>query len=274
MEKWTRFEELLRAQGKVAVAFSGGVDSALLVKLAVDLLGAENVLALTAVTQLQARRELDEARAIARLAGARLIEVPIDALGVPEVAANPADRCYHCKLNIFTTLKARAAAEGFPVLLDGTNASDRGDYRPGHRAVRELNVLSPFDGADITKAEIREKSHASGLPNWNAPAAACLASRIPYGTALDAETLRRVEQAEDALIGRGFLGCRVRVHGPVARIEAPAQDIVRLAGPEVREELVARFKELGFDYVSLDLTGYRMGSLNSTLTNGENIGNR
>ena len=130
-------------------------------------------------------------------------------------------------------------------------------------------MLSPYDRADITKAEIREKSQSLGLPNWNAPAAACLASRVPYGTALDEETLRRVARAEEALLSRGFRGCRVRVHGPVARIETPADDIARLAAPDVREGLTNELKALGFDFVALDLTGYRMGSLNSTIEKEE-----
>ncbi len=269
MGNWKAFEDDIRGLGKVAIAFSGGVDSALLVRLCADLLGPPNVLALTAVTQLQARRELGEARDIAALAGVRLVEVELDALAVPEVRANPTDRCYHCKRNIFTTLLTYARQEGFEALLDGTNASDRGDYRPGHRAVKELGVHSPFDRADITKAEIREKSQSLGLPNWNAPAAACLASRVPYGTALDEETLRRVERAEEALLARGFRGCRVRVHGPVARIETPADDIARLAAPDVREGLASELKALGFDFVALDLTGYRMGSLNSAIEKEE-----
>ncbi len=265
MEKWKRLDALLQARGRVAVAFSGGVDSALLVRLAADALGGVNVLALTAVSQLNPARETAAARDIAALCGVRLIEVSIDALAVPEVAANPADRCYHCKRAIFGQLMQVAHAQGFPWLLDGSNASDRGDYRPGKRAAQELGAISPFDACDITKAEIREKSHALGLPNWDAPSAACLASRIPYGTALTNTNLQRVEAAEDALIALGFLGCRVRLHGDIARIEAPEDDILRLAQEPVRERLLAAFAPLGFAFVTLDLAGYRMGSLNAAL---------
>jgi uncharacterized protein len=176
---WNDLERIIKSQGRVAVAFSGGVDSALLLKLCADALGAGNVLALTAASELNPARELDSARQIAALCGVRLIEAPIRALDVPEVRANPRDRCYHCKKAIFATLKAIGELEGFHVLLDGSNASDRGDYRPGKKAAVELGVVSPFDMADITKAEIRQKSHELGLPNWSAPAAACLASRIP-----------------------------------------------------------------------------------------------
>lgn len=262
MSKWEDYDSIIRAQGRVAIAFSGGVDSALLLKLCTDTLGATNVLALTAVSELNPARELASAREIARLCGARLIEAPIHALDVPEVAANPRDRCYHCKKAIFGTLLSYANREGFTVLMDGSNASDRGDFRPGKKAAMELGVISPFDRAEITKAEIRQKSHELGLPNWSAPAAACLASRIPYGTKLTVETLRQIEKAEDALIALGFIGCRVRLHGTVARIEAPQADIARLAGEEMRSALLAALKPLGFDFVALDLDGYRMGSLN------------
>ena len=260
--KWNDVMACIQSQGRVAVAFSGGVDSALLLKLCVDALGADNVLALTAVTELNPARELKSARAIAAQCGAKLVEVSIDALRVPEVAANPRERCYHCKKAIFGKLKATAECDGFTALLDGSNASDRGDFRPGKQAARELGVLSPFDLADVTKQEIREKSHALGLPNWDAPAAACLASRIPYGTALTSEALKRVEKAEDALIALGFIGCRVRLHGSVARIEAREADIARMASDAMRAQLLEKLKPLGFDFIALDLDGYRMGSLN------------
>jgi uncharacterized protein len=259
---WNKVIEVIKEQGRVAVAFSGGVDSALLLRLCADALGVENVLALTAVTELNPARELNAARQISALCGVRLLEVPINALAVKEVRENPRDRCYHCKRAIFGTLKAVAVREGYPALLDGSNASDRGDYRPGKRAAIELGVVSPFDQADITKDEIRAKSQELGLPNWGAPAAACMASRIPYGTELTEDALRRVEKAEDALIALGFAGCRVRLHGNVARIEASRADISRLADYETREALLAEIKPFGFEFIALDLEGYRMGSLN------------
>lgn len=264
MGNWQDFEHIIIKQGRAAIAFSGGVDSALLLRMCADALGGENTLALTAVSELNPARELDSAREIARLCGTRLIEVPIKALDVPEVKANPTDRCYHCKRAIFGTLKAVAEKEGFAVLMDGSNASDRGDYRPGKKAAVELGVVSPFDMAGITKPEIRAKSQELGLPNWSAPAAACLASRIPYGTALTGEALQKVEKAEDALIALGFTGCRVRLHGDVARIEAPQADIGRLAAEETRAAVLVALKPLGFGFVALDLDGYRMGSLNTS----------
>ncbi len=263
MGNWSKAIEIIKEQGRVAVAFSGGVDSALLLRLCADTLGEGNVLALTAATELNPARELNAARYIASLCGVRLVEVQVKALDVKEVRENPKDRCYHCKRAIFGTLKAVAEREGFPVLLDGSNASDRGDYRPGKRAAMELGVVSPFDLADITKQEIRSKSLELGLPNWDAPAAACLASRIPYGTHLTGEALRRVEKAEDGLIALGFVGCRVRLHGNVARIEASMVDIARIADYETREAVLAAMKPLGFEFVTLDLEGYRMGSLNT-----------
>lgn len=262
MDKWTDCINIIKTQGRAAVAFSGGVDSALLLKLCANTLGAENTLALTAVSELQPMRELETARRIAAACGARLIEVPISALDVPEVAANPRDRCYYCKRNIFGTLLSIACSEGFNVLLDGSNASDRGDFRPGKKAAQELHVVSPFDLADVTKAEIRQKSRELGLPNWDAPAAACLASRIPCGTKLTVEALKRIEQAEDVLIALGFAGCRVRLHGNIARIESPRQDLARFTEETNRAALIAALKPLGFDFVTLDLEGYRMGSMN------------
>ena len=269
MGKWQEFEARLKGLGRVAVAFSGGVDSALLVRLAADVLGADNVLALTAVSQLNPARETTLARDIAGGCGVRAIHVTIDALAVPEVAANPPDRCYHCKRAIFGTLMNVARAEGFPWLLDGSNASDRGDYRPGKRAAVELGAVSPFDECGITKAEIRQRSHELGLPNWDAPSAACLASRIPYGTALTAADLHRVEMAEDVLIALGFTGCRVRLHGNIARVETPPDAIFQLAQEPVRERLLAALEPLGFDFVTMDLRGYRMGSLNALVQTEE-----
>ena len=262
MDKWKICTDIIREHRRVAVAFSGGVDSALLLRLCADALGTGNVIALTAVSELNPARELNAARQIAAFCGVRLIEVPINALGVPEVAANPRDRCYHCKRAIFGSLMAVAVSEGCTALLDGSNASDRGDYRPGKKAAVELGAVSPFDLADITKDEIRRKSRELGLPNSDAPSAACLASRIPYGTALTVEALRQVEKAEDALIALGFIGCRVRLHGGVARIEAPRADIPRLASQETRAAVLAALEPLGFDFIALDLEGYRMGSLN------------
>lgn len=262
MDKWADAIGIIRKQGRAAVAFSGGVDSALLLRLCADAFGSENTLALTAVSALQPQRELDAARAIARLCGVRLMEAPVNTLDDPAVAANPKDRCYHCKKAVFGKLLELARAEGFPVLFDGSNASDRGDFRPGKQAAQELGVVSPFDLAGITKEEIRSKSRSLGLPNWNAPAAACLATRIPTGIPLTAEALAKVEKAEDALIALGFAGCRVRLHGNIARIEAQQRDIAKMAEDEIRAAILTALRPLGFDFVALDMEGYRMGSMN------------
>jgi uncharacterized protein len=259
---WEEVTDILRRQGRAAVALSGGVDSALVLKLCADTLEAANVLALTAVSPLQPRRELAAARRIAALCGVRLVEVPVDALHVPGVAQNLRDRCYHCKKAVFGALLARAREGGFPVLLDGSNASDRGDFRPGKKAAGELGVLSPFDMAGITKDEIRAKSRELGLPNWDLPAAACLATRIPTGAKLTAEALKRADAAEDALVSLGFAGSRVRLHGNIARIEAPVRDIPVMASEDVRTKIISALEPLQFDFVALDLEGYRMGSMN------------
>jgi uncharacterized protein len=263
--KWKTVLGIIRAQGRVAVAFSGGVDSALLLKLCVDALGAGDVLALTAVSELQPRRELEAARDIAALCGARLVEVPVKVLEAPGVSPNARDRCYHCKKAVFGALLDIARSKGFSTLLDGSNASDRGDFRPGKKAAVELGVLSPFDLAGIIKDEIRAKSRELSLPNWNAPAAACLATRIPSGSPLTAEALMRVEKAEDALVALGFPGIRVRLHGNIARIEAPCADIARLAAEENRSQIIAAFRNIGYEFITLDLEGYRMGSMNPPL---------
>lgn len=259
---WDEAIGIIRGQGRAAVAFSGGVDSALVLKLCSDALGIKNVLALTAVSPLQPRRELEAARKLAAHVGVRLVEARIDALSVPGVARNHADRCYHCKQAVFGALLTRAKEEGFQILLDGSNASDRGDFRPGKKAAGELGVLSPLDKAGITKEEIREKSRELGLPNWDAPAAACLATRIPAGTPVTEDALRKVETAEDALIALGFAGCRVRLHGDMARIEARREDIARMASEDARAAVAASLKPLGFSFVALDMEGYRMGNLN------------
>ena len=264
--KAERLRELLRGCGPLAVAFSGGVDSSYLLAAAKDALG-DRVLALTADSPLIPRAELEEARALCETLGVRQLVIPIEALAIPEVAKNPPDRCYQCKKAIFTRLREEAERAGFAALADGSNADDAGDYRPGERALRELGVRSPLREAGLTKAEIRALSKARGLSGWDKPSMACLASRIPYGDALTRETLAAVEQAEAALHALGFRQCRVRAHGSLARLELPPEEIARLADDALRREIASRVRAAGFAYVSLDLDGYRMGSLNETLMN-------
>ncbi len=266
--KFDRLRALLRAMDRVAVAFSSGVDSTFLLRVAHEELG-DRVAAITARSCFFPRRELDEADAFCRDLGVRHETVDFDVLGLPEVAANPPDRCYHCKKALFGRLLETAGGMGFASVVDGSNLDDDGDYRPGLRAIRELGVRSPLREVGLSKDDIRALSRRMGLATWRKPSFACLASRFPYGERITAAALERVELAErwlmDAGLGLGQL--RVRAHGDVARIEVPGGDIQRVASRA--EEVSAALKGFGFAYVSLDLQGYRTGSLNETLKRAE-----
>ncbi|HFD39434.1 MAG TPA: ATP-dependent sacrificial sulfur transferase LarE [Anaerolineae bacterium] len=262
----SKLREIIAGLGSVAVAYSGGVDSSYLLAVCLDVLGPDRVLALTADSPLTPRRELAEARTLARRLGVRHIVLPGDELTNPAIAANPPDRCYHCKLGRFTALWEAARAEGLAHLVHGENADDAGDYRPGSRAAEELGVRAPLREAGLTKAEIRALSKAWGLPTWDKPANACLATRFPYHTPLSAAGLARVEAAEEALRDAWQLAqLRLRAHGSVARIEVPPEEIARLAQLPARTAAVEALRALGYRYVTLDLMGYRMGSLNDEL---------
>ena len=200
--------------------------------------------------------------------GAACAVIHPDELRDPRYAANPADRCYFCKKHLFEQIAETASADGFDAVLDGNNADDAGDYRPGRRAAQELGVKSPLLEAGLTKVEIRALSARAGLPTAEKPAMACLASRVPYGTPVTAEVLAQVERAEEALRDAGFLQCRVRHHGEVARIEVAVGELPRLLETPLREAVVRRVKEAGYRFVTLDLQGYRTGSLNEGLKKG------
>jgi pyridinium-3,5-biscarboxylic acid mononucleotide sulfurtransferase len=262
-EKGSRLGEILRGYGRVAVALSGGVDSSYLCAAAREELG-EGAIAITVVSPMLPKSELADAREIAALLGMR--HVFVDAREIEEdVATNPPDRCYHCKKRGFGAIALAAREEGIGVVLDGTNADDEGDYRPGMRAIVELGVASPLRLARLTKADIRELSRRAGLPTWDKSAASCLASRIPYGERIDAAKLARIEEAETFLRGMGFAQLRVRCHGDLARIEAAPAERAKLCDTEIMDRVAGKLRELGFLYVCMDLEGYSMGSLNRAL---------
>jgi len=259
--KIARLHAVLRDMGRVAVALSGGVDSSYLTAAAADALGPDRVLALTADSPLFPRSELQTARAVAKQLGVRHRIVPMDDLANPRVLANPTDRCYHCKRARFEALLHLLERAEKAALVHGENADDLQAYRPGSRAAGELGVRAPLAEAGLGKAEIRELARQRGLPNWDAPAAGCLATRFPYGVPLSAEGLRRVECAEERL--RRLLDgvqLRVRDHFPVARLEVAEARLAEVAQEPLRSRIAGALHECGYGYVTLDLEGYRSGS--------------
>lgn len=246
------------------VAYSGGVDSAYLAYAATRVLG-EKVLCVTADSASYPERHRQMAMRLAREFGFPHETIRTDEMSRPEYRANPANRCYFCKHELYTHLTAIARERGVPVVADGSNADDRGDYRPGRQAAREFGVISPLDAADLTKAEIRKLSHRAGLPTWDEPASACLSSRIPYFSEVTDEKLRMIEAAEAMLRELGFRICRVRHHDTIARLELGQDEIARAMEPEIAASIDRELRALGYAHVTVDLRGYRLGSLNEAL---------
>jgi len=256
-----RLHDLLASFDSVIVAFSGGVDSAYLAWAATQVLGPA-ALCITADSPSYPDHHRQLAIRIAREFGLHHQFVRTAEMERPDYRANPVDRCYHCKHELYTVLTQLADARGITAIVDGSNADDRRDYRPGRKAAREFGVRSPLDDADLSKADIRELSRAAGLPTWDEPASACLSSRIPYHSEVTSEKLQMIERAENVLRDLGFRVCRVRHHETLARLEFGHDEMDRAFDPDVREQIVRELRALGYQHVAIDLQGYRMGSLN------------
>ena len=263
-KKLENLKKYIAGLGSLAVGFSGGVDSSLLVAVAHEVLG-DRLIAVTGANASVPERELNEAVAFCKERGIRHIVCNVDPLKEEGYRNNSPDRCYFCKHGIFTEVRKIALENGIEYMAEGSNVDDIGDYRPGLRAAAELSVKSPLREAGLTKSEIRIISKVMGLPTWSKPAYACLASRFVYGEEITEEKLHMIDRAEQFLIEHGFFEERVRMHGNIARIEVPPEDIPRLAADEIREAVYDKFREIGFLFVTLDMKGYKSGSMNATL---------
>lgn len=263
-EKYHNLKEYVKSLGSVAVAFSSGVDSTFLLKVAHDVLG-DRAIAVTARSCSFPERELQEAIAFTKQNGIVHRIVDSEELDIEGFSENPVNRCYLCKHELFSKMKDIAEKDGFREVVEGSNMDDMGDYRPGLTAIRELGIKSPLRHAKLTKDEIRQLSKELGLPTWEKQSFACLSSRFPYGQSITPEKLKMVDEAEQLLLDLGFNQVRVRHHDTIARIEIPEEQFPKIMEKEIRERIHNRLKEIGFTYVSLDLSGYRTGSMNEIL---------
>jgi uncharacterized protein len=264
-EKYDRLKKIFQSMGRVIVAYSGGVDSTLLLKVAKDTLGDENVVAVTALSPLYPDRELAEAKRLTQEMGIRHHLIKSNELKIEGFSKNPPNRCYHCKKELFEKLKNLAQKEKIPFVVEGSTLDDEKDYRPGRKAIQELGIRSPLKEAMFIKEEVRVLSNTLGLTTWNKPSFACLASRFPYGEEITIEELKRVDEAENFLFELGFTQVRVRHHGNLARIEIYPEEIDRLMDKSLREKVVNQLKKIGYHYVAVDLQGFRSGSMNEVL---------
>ena len=264
-QKLSNLKQKIQALKQVVVAFSGGVDSTFLLKVCMDVLGRDNVLAVTARSEAISEKEFIESQSLANLLNARQKIIESEELSIPGISDNPPERCYFCKRHLFNKFSAIAREQGYDFVVEGSNFSDTEDFRPGMVAIQELGILSPLKEVGLTKDEIRKASKEMGLPTWNKPSYACFFSRFPYGEKITREKLKRVSEAEDLLRGLRFHQFRVRSHGDIARIEVLPEEINKFFEQSFRDTITKEFRKIGFTYVTLDLTGYRTGSMNEEL---------
>jgi uncharacterized protein len=265
-EKLQKLQQNLTCLKRVLIAFSGGVDSTFLLKVAADTLGPDNVLACIGISPSLSQHQHQQAKQLAAQFGIHLEELPLDELQDPAYLANKADRCFHCKSRLYKLLTDKAKQEGIQHVLCGSNFDDKSDYRPGHHAAEVFGILSPMMDIGLTKQEIRQLSRQMNLPTADLPASPCLASRVAYGLEITEEKLTQVEKAEDYLRSLGFVEFRVRHHGDIARIEIAPKEFQKITPDPIRKQIADQLKTLGFKYITLDLQGFRSGSLNEMLS--------